>query len=177
MFLLPQTSVNEIVDGLPVVRLSEDAEMVRALITMLYPIPPEIPLSYERVLALLSAAQKYDMTTVQSSICSEIIRRCRELPITPTGAQAFGAFAIAFSHNLTPEVETTARHGLTLDQPLTFETLGRELLRGPALHELVGFRRVCKDNIISCLESFLDARNGPSKICVVAPDLILSHPP
>ncbi len=167
MFSLPQTSANEIVDGLPVVRLSEDVEIVRALVTMLYPIPPEIPSSYERVLALLAAAQKYDMTTVQSSIRAEIIRR--GLPTAPTGAQAFGAFAIAFSNNLTPEVETTAR--LTLDYPLTFEALGHELrlFRGPALRELVGFRRVCKDNIISCLESFLDARNGPSKIWVGCP--------
>jgi hypothetical protein len=35
MFSLPQPS-NEIVDGLPVLRLSEDAELVRALITVLY---------------------------------------------------------------------------------------------------------------------------------------------
>jgi hypothetical protein len=48
-----------------------------------------------------------------------IIRR--ELP-TPTGTQAFRAFAIAFSNNLLPEMGTTAR--LTLDYPLTFETLG-----------------------------------------------------
>jgi BTB/POZ domain-containing protein len=155
MFLLPQTSANEIVDGLPVVCLSEDMEIVWALITMLYPIPPEIPSSYERVLVLLAAAQKYDMTTVQSSIHVEIIHR--ELPTAPTGARAFRAFAIAFSNNLTPEVETTAR--LTLDYPLTFETLGCKLwlFRGFALCELVGFQRECKDNIISCLELFLDA--------------------
>ncbi|KAH8985601.1 hypothetical protein EDB86DRAFT_2833019 [Lactarius hatsudake] len=63
MFSLAQPSNNEAVDGLPIVQLSDDAELVRALITALYPIPFEIPASYDRTLALLrvAAAQKYDM--------------------------------------------------------------------------------------------------------------------
>jgi hypothetical protein len=154
------------VDGLPFVRLPEDAELVRALITVLYPIPPEIPTSYERVLALLAAAQKYEMSAVQSSIRAEVIRR--ELS-APAGAQAFRAFTISFSNKLSPEIGTTAR--LTLDYPLTFETLGDELrlFQGSALRELAGFRKMCRDNIVSCLESFLDAHKGPSKIWVDCP--------
>jgi hypothetical protein len=148
------------------VGLSEDAELVRALITVLYPIPSEIPTSYERVLALLAAAQKYEMSAVQSSIRAEVVRR--ELS-APAGAQAFRAFAIAFSNKLSPEMGTTAR--LTLDYPLTFETLGDELrlFQGSALRELAGFRKMCRDNIVSCLESFLDAQKGPSKIWVDCP--------
>jgi hypothetical protein len=166
MFSLPQPSDGETVDGLPVVRLSEDAELVRALITVLYPIPSQIPTSYERVLALLAAAQKYDMSFVQSSIRAEVIRR--GLPAL-TEAQAFRAFAIAFSNNLSPEIGTTAR--LTLDFPLTFESLGDELrlFRGSALRELAGFRKRCRDDIVSCLESFLDAHKGPSKIWIGCP--------
>ncbi|KAH9018383.1 hypothetical protein EDB85DRAFT_617587 [Lactarius pseudohatsudake] len=72
MFSLAQPSNNEAVDGLPIVQLSDDAELVRALITALYPIPFEIPASYDRILALLAAAQKYDMGTVLSSIRSEV---------------------------------------------------------------------------------------------------------
>jgi hypothetical protein len=149
MFLLPQSSVNETIDGLPVVRLPEDAELVRALVTVLYPIPPEIPISYEKVLALLAAAQKYEMSAVQASIRAEVVRR--GLP-EPTGAQALRAFAIAFSNKLSPEMGTTAR--LTLDSPLTFAALGDSLplFRGLALHELTAFRKMCRDNIVSCLE-------------------------
>ena len=160
MFLLPQSSDKETVDGLPVVRLSEDAELVRALITVLYPIPPEIPTSYERVLALLAAAQKYDMSAVQASIRAKVVRPAS------TGAQAFREFAIAFSNKLLPEMATAAR--LTLDYPLTFETLGDELpmFRGSALRELIHFRKKCRDNIVSCLESFLDIRSDLSKIWV-----------
>ena len=166
MFSLPQPSDSETVDGLPVVRLSEDAELVRALITVLYPIRSQIPTSYERVLALLAAAQKYDMPFVQSSVRAEVMRKRSP---AKTEAQAFRAFAIAFSNNLSPEIQTTAR--LTLDFPLTFESLGDELrlFRGSALRELVGFRKMCRDNIVTCLESFLDAHNGPSRIWVGCP--------
>jgi hypothetical protein len=166
LFSLPQPSDDETVDGLPFVRLSEDAELVRALITVLYPIPPEIPTSYERVLALLAAAQKYDMSAVQSSIRAEVVRRGVS---APTGARASRAFAIASSNNLSPEMETTAR--LTLDYPLTFEALGDglRLFGGSALRDLVGYRKKCRDSTVSCLELFLDAQSGPSKIWVGCP--------
>ena len=166
MFSLPQPSNDEAIDGLPFVRLSEDADLVRALITVMYPIPTEMPTSYERILALLAAAQKYDMSAVQSSIRAEVLRR--DLP-APTGAQSFRAFAIAFGNNLTPEMGATAR--LTLDYPLTFEMLGDELrlFSGSALRELASFRKTCRDNIVSCLETFLDAHRGPSIIWVGCP--------
>jgi hypothetical protein len=168
MFSLPQQSenLNETVDGLPVVRLSEDAELVRALITVLYPISPEIPTSYERGLALLAAAQKYDMSAVQSSIRAGLARR--ELH-APTEGQAFREFAISSNNKLSPEMGTAAR--LTLDFPLTFEALGDglRLFKGLALRDLVGFRKKCRDNIVSCLESYLDAHSGPSNIWVGCP--------
>jgi hypothetical protein len=162
MFSLPQPSNNEVVDGLPVLRLSEDAELVRALITVLYPISPEIPDSYERVLALLGVAQKYDMAAVMSSIRAEVI--CSGSPAPPR-AQALRAYAIAFSNGLSHEMSTAAR--LTLDNPLTFEALGEDLplFEGSALPTLAKYRKMCKDSVVSCLESFLDVRNGPSKIC------------
>jgi len=165
MFSLPQPSDNETIDGLPVVRFSEDAELIRALITVLYPIPPEIPTSYDRVLALLATAQKYNMAVVQSSIRAEISRGV--LP-TPAKAQPFRAYAIAFNNMLSPEMETAARS--TLDYPLTFESLGKDLLlfKGSALRELASFRKKCGDKIVSCLESFLDT-DGPSKIWVACP--------
>lgn len=166
MFSLPRPSNDETIDGLPFVRLSEDAELVRALITAMYPIPTEIPAPYDRVLILLAAAQKYDMPAVQSSIRAEVARRA--LP-APAGAQSFRAFAISFNNNLTPEMGAAAR--LTLDYPFTFEMLGDELrlFSGSALRELVGFRKTCRDNIVCCLETFLDVHKGPSTIWVGCP--------
>ena len=103
MFSLPKPSSNEAVDGLPIVQLSEDAELVRGLLTALYPIPSEMPASYDRILALLAAAQKYDMDTVQLSIRAEISHR--QLHVT----QAFRTYAIASRWKLIPEMEMAAR--------------------------------------------------------------------
>jgi hypothetical protein len=52
---LPQPPDDELVDGLHVVTLSEDAGLLNSLISLLYPIPPVIPSSYEKVFALLAA--------------------------------------------------------------------------------------------------------------------------
>jgi len=151
-----------------VVRFAEDAELIRALITVLYPIPPDIPTSCDRVLALLATAQKYNMGFVQSSIRAEITRRVLPVP-ADSEAQPFRAYAIAFSNMLSPEMETAAR--LTLDFPLTFESIGKNLLlfKGSALHELVSFRTKCRDKIVARLKSFLNIRSGPSKIWVGCP--------
>jgi hypothetical protein len=70
MFSLPQpqTSDEDVVDGLPVVRLSEDAEVLNSLTSMLYPIPSVLPNSYDKVLTLLAASQIRSMTWLASSL-------------------------------------------------------------------------------------------------------------
>ncbi|KAH9018776.1 hypothetical protein EDB83DRAFT_172749 [Lactarius deliciosus] len=165
MFTLPDPSNDGTTNGL-VVDISEDAELVRSLITMLYPIPSELPASYDKILALLAAAQKYEMHAVQSSIRAEVARGPSP---TLDGAQVFRAYAIASSSGLRPEMEMAAR--LTLDQPMTFDHLGDELrlFEGRALRELSSFREQCRDNLASCFKSFLDIDSGPSKIWVGCP--------
>ncbi|KAH9990633.1 hypothetical protein BJV74DRAFT_421123 [Russula compacta] len=162
MFSLPQPS-DELVNGLPVLHMPEDAELVRALITVLYPIPSEIPAQYDRVLALLAASQKYDMPAVQFSIRAEV--NYKNLAVQ-TGDEAFRAYAIASKHKLSPEMSTAAIR--TLDYSLTFESLGSELqyFEGQALRDLANFRKSRRNEVILCLNSFLDARSGPSKIWV-----------
>jgi BTB/POZ domain len=165
MFSLPQPPNDETVDGLPVVHLPEDAEILNSLISMLYPVPPEIP-DADSVLALLAASQKYDMVAIQSSIRAEVSRKGL---LSPEGADAFRVYAIACRKRLIPEMETTAR--LTLDYPMTFEYLGEvlRLFEGWALRDLANFRQRCLDRLNSCIQSFLDCRNGPSKIWVGCP--------
>ena len=60
MFSLPQPFNQEVVDGLPVVRLSEDADVLKCLIPMLYPIPSVIPNSYDKTLMALAASEIRD---------------------------------------------------------------------------------------------------------------------
>ena len=55
---LPQPSDGEIVDGLPVIRMSEDSGLLSCLVSILYPVPKVIPNSYEKVLHLLSICQR-----------------------------------------------------------------------------------------------------------------------
>jgi hypothetical protein len=166
MFALPRPPNNETFNELPGVDISEDAELVRSLITILYPIPSEIPASYDKILALLAAAQKYDMDSVQSSIRTEVASRS---PPALEGGKAFRAFAIASRSRLMLEMEMAAR--LTLDQPMTFEHVGDELriFEGRALSELAEFRKACRDNLISSFTSLLDINSDCSKIWVGCP--------
>ncbi|KAH9053904.1 hypothetical protein EDB87DRAFT_1689683 [Lactarius vividus] len=138
---LPQPPDDELVDGLPVIQLSEDAGSLNSLISLLYPIPHVVPSSYEKVFALLSACQKYDMESVQSHIRAEI--KCGKFP-APVEAEAFRACAIAGSMGLDPEFEDASR--LTLGYPMTFESLGEQLrsFKGRALCDLVRYRKGSK---------------------------------
>ncbi|KAF8472366.1 hypothetical protein DFH94DRAFT_673984, partial [Russula ochroleuca] len=71
---LPQPSDSEIVDGHHMVQLSESSELLNSLLSILYPIRTVIPNSYDKVLYLLAACQKYEMASVQSSIRAEVKR-------------------------------------------------------------------------------------------------------
>ena len=89
MFTLPWNK--EMVNGFRVVDVSEDAELVRSLITILYPIPSELPASYDRVLDLLATAQKYDLGVVHPSIRAE---DTSGPPPALDGAQIFRAYTV-----------------------------------------------------------------------------------
>ena len=134
---LPQPPDAEVVDGLPVVALPEGAGLLNSLISLLYPIAPEIPNSYQKVFALLVVCQKYEMGSVESYIRFAI--KHGKFP-APVRAEGFSAYAIASSMGLVPEAEDAAR--LTLGQPMTFKSLGEglRLFKGRALYDLIRYR-------------------------------------
>ena len=178
-FAVPQPSDGETVDGLPVVQLCEDSDLLNILVSMLYHLRPLIPKSYVKVLYslaifspvvpnvcykvlhLLAACQKYEMATVQSSIRDKVSQG--EFP-APKGAEAFSAYMIASSKGLIPEMESAARQ--TLDHPMTFEIIGEglRLSEGRALQDLANFRKRYRDNLASCFESFLNIEGLQFKI-------------
>jgi hypothetical protein len=164
MFSLPQPPDDEVVDGLPVVRLPEDAEVLNSLLTMLYPIPSVMPSSYDKSLMLLAASQKYDMVGILSRIRKEIRSRKKRKSPTGTGTAAFREYAIASCRGLISEREASAR--LTLDFPMTFGYLfdALPLFESWALCDLIGFRKRCRDNLVSCFQSFLNLGNPPFNI-------------
>ena len=135
MLSLPQPPDDELIEGLPVVQLSEDASVLSNLISLLYLTWRSVkPGSYEMVYALLAACQKYDMELIQLDIRENV--ECGTFP-APDKAQAFSAFALASSLGLIPEMDHAAH--LTLGQPMTFESLGEGLrsFKGKALCELL----------------------------------------
>ena len=134
---LPQPPDAEFVDGLPVVALPEDTSLLNSLISLLYPISPVIPDSYQKVFALLAACQKYEMEEVQFNI--RVAVKYGRFP-APVKAEGFRAYAIASGLGLVPEAEDAAR--LTLGQPMTFESLGEGLrsFKGRALYDLIHYR-------------------------------------
>jgi hypothetical protein len=120
------------------------------------------------VLYLLAACQKYEMDGVQSSVRAEVGR----WGSPPLGAGAFTAYAIASAKELIPEMENAAR--LTLKYPMTFEVLGEglRLFEGWALRDLVNFRKRCGENLVTCLDSYLEVQpsaSGPSRIWIGCP--------
>ena len=137
MLSLPQPSDSEIVDGLPVIALPEDACLLNSLISFLYPVTPVIPDTYQKVFALLAVCQKYEIDSVQSVIRAMI--KAGTIP-APVKADGFVAYAIASGLGLVPEAEDAAR--LTLGQPMTFESLGEGLrsFKGQALCDLIRYR-------------------------------------
>ena len=169
MFSLPQPANDIAPDGLPVLRLSEVAEVLDSLISMLYPVPPEMPSSIDNILALLAATDKYDMSAVQSFIRAEVSRRGLLSPTDSSGV--LHMYAVACNKRLGPEMETAAR--LSLNYSLTFEGVGEELrlLDGWALRGLADFRLRCVRDLISRMESFSDGQNGPSKIWAGCPSV------
>ena len=153
---LPQPPDGELVDGLPVVQLSEGAGLLGLLVSLLYPISPTQPSSYEDVFALLAVCQKYVMTSIQSHVRSEV--KNGMFPAPPE-AESFSAYAMASRMGLIPEMENTAR--LTLGYPMTFESLGEDLwsFEGWALCDLVRYRKRCRDNLVSCIDSYFSVRS------------------
>ena len=148
------------------VHLSEDAEVLNGLISMLYSVPLEMPRSSDNILALLAAAARYDMGVAQSSIRAEVSRGWL---LSPPGAGIFRVYAIACSKGLNPEVEAAAR--LTLGHPLTFESLGDSLrsFEGWALRDLADFRLRSIHSLCSNWKFFLNGLVGPSKIWMDCP--------
>ena len=132
---LPQPPDNELVDGLPVVQVPENADLLNSFVSLLYPTPPVVPRSYKEVFALLAVCQKYDMVSMQYYIRKE----ARTFP-KPKMTEVFGAYAIANSMGLDPEMEAAAR--LTLRRLMSFESFGEELrsFTGSALRDLFRYR-------------------------------------
>ncbi|KAI0264228.1 hypothetical protein BC834DRAFT_276533 [Gloeopeniophorella convolvens] len=151
MFSLPQTAPNsqEKQADIPVICVSEDSNSLNGLLSLIYPLPLSVPDSYEAVLKLLAAAEKYEMESAIINIRSQVL--AGDFPnIDPK--QPFHAYALASRLHL--ELEARRAAFLTLNQPMTFSDLGATLrcFDGAALYELARYRAECRNAVLTCLE-------------------------
>lgn len=108
------------------------------------------------------------MPSVQLAIRGKV--KCGEFP-GPKGAEAFAAYAIASNKGLAPEMENAARQ--TLDHPMTFEVLGKELrlFEGSALRDLANIRKRCRDNIVTSLNPLFEFEHRGPSVWLSCPEL------
>jgi hypothetical protein len=60
---------------------------------------------------------------------------------------------------------------------MTFEMLGKRNFQGRALRDLADYRKRCKDNMVTCLDLYLNVQpSGLSSIWVGCPEVIPSTP-
>jgi hypothetical protein len=118
---------------LPEVQLSESSTILSSLLTFIFPVTPILPSTLEETMELLSAAQKYQMTSVLTHIRGSL---SRQRPLFISAENAFLAYALAQRYGLREEAIQAAR--LTLKFVFTIEALEDKLalMPGAYLHEL-----------------------------------------
>jgi BTB/POZ domain len=134
----------------PVVPLAEDAKTLHRLLTMLYPVDPCIPKTFEDALSLLAACQKYQMDA--TATCLRTLLKGHASPLI-TVQNSFRAYGIASRYDLKEEALLAAR--LTLERTLNFREFGEDLgfISGAALFRLWQYRKECTSVARRCINS------------------------
>lgn len=130
-FWTENASSNEM--RLPEVQLNDSSTTLSSLLTFIFPIPVILPSTLEETMELLSAAQKYEMSSVLTHIRGFL---ALQNPPFIRRENAFLAYSAAQRYGLRKEATQAAR--LTLKFNLTIESLDDELrtIPGPYLYEL-----------------------------------------
>ncbi|TFK71446.1 hypothetical protein BDN72DRAFT_837686 [Pluteus cervinus] len=138
MFDLPQPasgSGDEVVDGLPVVRLPENSQTLKQLLLFCHPAHAPQLQNLEEVHDVLGPAIKYDMMGA--------IKRIGQMLRGFTVDEPLRAFCIAWQYKLEEEVRFAAKHNL--NRPMFPRTWVRELelITAGTLHRLEEYHFKC----------------------------------
>jgi hypothetical protein len=137
--------------SLPVVQLPDSSEILRCLLTFIFPVTPLVPSTPEEIMELLSVAQTYQMDSVLTHIRDRIARRNS----LPTSLEpALHIYALAQKYGLRPEALRTAR--TVLNYPMTIEDFDNKLdiMPGAALYELWKYHERVRTILASDLKEF-----------------------
>jgi len=137
---------------LPVVQLSESGEILRKLLTFIFPVLPLVPSTLEEAMELLSVAQKYQMGSVLVHIRAIIARYNLLLPtrLKP----ALRVYFLAHKYGLRPEVLRSAR--IIGNYPMTPEDYDNkfDIVPRAPLFELWKYREESRAILASDLTKF-----------------------
>jgi hypothetical protein len=143
-------------ESLPVVQLPESGEIFHCLLTFIFPITQLVPPTPEKVMELLSVAQKYQMGTVLAHIRGSIAQQ-NSLPtrLEP----ALHIYALAQKHGLRPEALQTAR-AIFLKHSMTIEDFDDmlDIMPGASLYELWKYHERVREILASDLTEFRMSR-------------------
>jgi hypothetical protein len=138
-------------EPLPVVKLPESGAIIFSLLTFIFPVAPVLPSTTEKIMELLSVAQKYQMDFVLTHIRG-VISRWDPPFIRPE--TAFHDYFLSQKHQLHQEAVQAAR--VTLRLSFTMENFGGELefMPGAYLHELWKYHERVRSDLKSHLLEF-----------------------
>ena len=141
-------------NALPVVPLPIDGAILFSLLTYIFPVPPVLPSTVEKVMELLSVAQMYKMDVVLTHIRNHIAQQ--EPPFIQEET-AFLIYSLAQEHALCTETLQAARCTLSFSS-LTIQDLAEEqrldMMPGCFLHELWKYHERVRTNLKLDVDEF-----------------------
>ena len=137
--------------SLPSVQLSDSGDTLSSLLSFILPMPSVLPSTIEQTMLLLSAAQKYQMGFIMSTIRAVI---ASQEPPFIREETAFRVYSLAQAHGLRQEALHAAR--ATLPFSFTLEDLEDELSTTPLayLHGLWKYRHRVQTYLAADLTAF-----------------------
>ena len=139
---------------LGIAQLPIEGAILFSLLTYIFPVPPVLPSTTEKIMELLSVAQMYKMDVTLTHIRNHISQQ--EPPFIREDT-AFLIYSLSQKHGLRPEALRAARCTLSLSC-LIIEDLVKEekldMIQGAFLHELWKYHQRVRSNLSLDLEEF-----------------------
>jgi len=137
--------------SLPVVQLPEGGATLHSLLTFVFPVTPLVPSTTEKVMELLSVAQKYQMVSVQAHIRLII---AQQNPLPTDRDTALCIYSLAQKYGLHREALQAAR--TISEYPINIEDLEDKLdmMPGASLYELWKYYQKVRAILASEFERF-----------------------
>ncbi|KAI9443123.1 hypothetical protein H4582DRAFT_2054205 [Lactarius indigo] len=147
----PDPSTSPHAGALPYIRLPESGTILSSLLSFILPVLSILPPTTEQIIELLSAAQKYKMTSTLAHIRETIASLDPPFILSET---AFHVYSLAQRYGLGHEVVRAARMALT--SPINIEVLEDRLdtMPGAHLHLLWRYYQRVRINLRSDLTAF-----------------------